>query len=176
MTTLRPPVTAGMPLTAQAGVSSRGLLSTASLGELLAWAREHRLRGSFVFETTEGKKGALFVEAGCVTKARTPAAVEPLGRLLLEAHVLDAAAIERGLARAGVTGRRLGEALIELGAATPEQVSSALADQLGRRVSLLARWPGSSAYGFYAGQDFLPGWPVCEADPLALVWRALRAG
>jgi tetratricopeptide (TPR) repeat protein len=150
------------------------LLSTVSLGELLVSALEHRLQGSFVLETTEGKKGALFVDAGCVTKARTPDAVEPLGRLLQEAKVIQAATIERGLARAGQTGRRLGEALIELGAATQEQVSAALAEQLGRRVSLLAGWPGSSAYGFYADRDFLPGFPACEADPLALIWRALR--
>jgi tetratricopeptide (TPR) repeat protein len=163
-----------MPLSAQGGLSTRGLLSTVSLGELLVSALEHRLHGSFVFETTEGKKGALFVDAGCVTKARTPDAVEPLGRLLHEAKVIDAAAIESGLARAGQTGRRFGEALIELGAATREQISAALAEQLGRRVSLLARWPGSSAYGFYADRDFLPGSAVSEADPLALIWRALR--
>lgn len=174
MTTLRPPATAGTPLTAQGELGPRGLLSTVSLGELLVSALEHRLQGSFVLETTEGKKGALFVDAGCVTKARTPDAVEPLGRLLLEAKVIQAASIELGLARAGQTGRRLGEALIELGAATREQISVALAEQLGRRVSLLARWPGTTAYGFYAQRDFLPGFPVCEADPLALIWRALR--
>jgi tetratricopeptide (TPR) repeat protein len=163
-----------MPLTAQGGVSTRGLLSTSSLGELLVSALEHRWHGSFVFETSEGKKGALFVDAGCVTKARTPDTVEPLGRLLTDAKVVAAATIDAALARAGQTGRRLGEVLIESGAATPEQVSAALAEQLGRRVSLLAGWPGSSAYGFYADRDFLPGWPVCEAEPLALIWRALR--
>ena len=174
MTTLRPPATAGMPRTTEGGLSTRGLLSTISLGELLVSALEQRLHGSFVLETTEGKKGALFVEAGCVTKARTPDAVEPLGRLLQEAKVIEASTIELGLARAGQTGRRVGEALIELGAATRAQIAAALAEQLGRRVSVLARWPGSSAYGFYPDRDFLPGWPACEADPLALVWRALR--
>ena len=146
MTTVRPPATAGIPLTAQGAIASRGLLSTVSLGELLVSALENRLHGSFVFETTEGTKGALFVDAGCVTKARTPDAVEPLGRLLLEARVIDAATLETALARAGQTGRRIGEALIELGAASREQVAAALAEQLGRRVSQLAHWPGSSAY------------------------------
>jgi tetratricopeptide (TPR) repeat protein len=150
------------------------LLSNVPLGELLISALEQRAHGSFVFETSEGKKGALFVDAGCVTKARTPDAVEPLGRLLIEAQLVDAATIEAGLARAGQTKRRLGDALIELGKLTPEQLSAALADQLGRRISLLARWPGSSVYGFYAGRDYLTGWPACEAEPLALIWRALR--
>ena len=61
MTTLRPPATAGMPRTTEGGLSTRGLLSTISLGELLVSALEQRLHGSFVLETTEGKKGALFV-------------------------------------------------------------------------------------------------------------------
>src|SRR5690348_14056347 len=127
MTTVRPPATAGIPLTAHGAIASRGLLSTVSLGELLILALEHRLHGSFVFESPEGNKGALFFDAGCVTKARTPDTVEPLGRLLQEAKVVEAPTIDLGLTRAGQTGRRLGEALIELGAATREQVSAALA-------------------------------------------------
>jgi tetratricopeptide (TPR) repeat protein len=154
--------------------STRGRLSASSVGELLVFALEHRLNGSLVFETTEGEKSALFVEAGCVTKARTAAPIEPLGRLLLDSSSIDPATLDAGLAKAGLTGRRLGEALLELHAVTSEQLESALAEQLGRQVSSLGRLPGSSAYGFYADRDFLRDWPVCDADPLALIWRSIR--
>ena len=164
MTTLRPP----------RAPSTRGLLSSSSLGELLVFALEQRLNGSLVFETPAGEKSALFLEAGYVTKARTAPAVEPLGHLLVEARLIDPASLDSGLAQAGLTGHRLGEVLVSLAAVTPEQVDAALGEQLGRRVSLLGRLPGSSAYAFYADRDLLGGWPVCDADPLALIWRSVR--
>jgi tetratricopeptide (TPR) repeat protein len=164
MTTLRPP----------RAPSTRGLLSANSLGELLVFALEERLQGSFVFETIEGQKSALFVDAGQVIKARTEVPVEPLGRLLAEARLIDTATLDAGLVQAGLTGHLLGEVLVELAAVSAEQVEAALGEQLGRRVSLIGRLPGSSAYGFYADRDFLGGWPLCDADPLALIWRSVR--
>ncbi|MEO8182198.1 MAG: DUF4388 domain-containing protein [Deltaproteobacteria bacterium] len=164
MTTPRPP----------RAPSTRGLLSASSLGELLVFALEQRLQGSFVFETLDGKKSALFVEGGCIVKARTEDPVEPLGRLLAEARLIDTATLDSGLIEAGLTGHRIGEVLVEREAVTPEQVEAALGEQLGRRVSLIGRLPGSSAYGFYADRDLLGGWPSCNADPLALIWRSVR--
>src|SRR6185295_18537286 len=145
MTTLRPP----------RAPSTRGLLSASSLGELLVFALEQRLHGSFVFETAAGQKSALFIDAGCVTKARTTDPVAPLGRLLVDERLIEQATLDAGLARAGLTGNRLGEVLVELAAVTEEQVEAALGEQLGRRVSLIGRLPGSSAYGFYVDRDFL---------------------
>jgi tetratricopeptide (TPR) repeat protein len=164
MTTLRP----------SRAPSTRGLLSASSLGELLVFALEQRLQGSFVFETLEGKKSALFVAGGCIVKARTEDPVEPLGRLLAEAELIDTATLNSGLIEAGLTGHRIGEVLVERAVVTPEQVEAALGEQLGRCVSLIGRLPGSSAYGFYADRDLLGGWPTCEADPLALIWRSVR--
>jgi tetratricopeptide (TPR) repeat protein len=164
MTTLRP----------SRAPSTRGLLSASSLGELLAFALEQRLHGSLVFETPTGRKSALFLAAGCVTKARTADPVPPLGQLLVDERLIEPATLDAGLARAGLTGNRLGEVLVELAAVTEEQVEAALGEQLGRRVSLLGRLPGSSGYGFYVDRDFLGGSAVCDADPLALIWRAVR--
>src|SRR4051812_32945828 len=154
--------------------STRGVLSASSLGELLVFALEQRLQGSFVFETSDGTKSALFLAAGCIAKARTEAPVEPLGRLLMDAGLIDSATLDSGLAQAGLTGHRLGEVLVELQAVTPGHVEAALGEQIGRRVSLIGGLPGSTAYGFYADRDLLGGWPVCDADPLALIWRSVR--
>jgi tetratricopeptide (TPR) repeat protein len=140
----------------------------------LVVALEQRLEGSLVFETIDGKKSALLVAAGCIAKACTEAPVEPLGRLLVEAGLIDSATLDSGLAQAGLTGHRLGQVLVELKAVTPGQVEAALGEQIGRRVSLIGGLPGSTAYGFYADRDLLGGWPVCDADPLALIWRAVR--
>src|SRR5262245_59172587 len=89
--------------------STRGFLSTCSLGELLVLALEQRLHGSFVFETPLGQKGALMIDGGYVLKARAAQAVEPLGQLLVEDRLIDAATLESGLARAGQTAQRIGE-------------------------------------------------------------------
>ncbi len=51
--------------------------------------------------------------------------------ILLEAGVVTAAQIEAGLARQCMTGTRIGEALVELGAASESDIGWALARQLG---------------------------------------------
>jgi tetratricopeptide (TPR) repeat protein len=153
---------------------ARGRLATNSVGELLVFALDQRFEGSLVFETPDGEKSALVSRAGCVVKARTAVAVEPLGRLLLGAGEITSTQLESALLRAGQTGCRLGQALVDVGALSAEQLASALAEQLARRVSWLAQLPGQSAYGLYPDRDFLADLPDSDADPLALIWRAVR--
>src|SRR5262245_21784833 len=53
-----------------------------------------------------------------------------LGQILVEAGAISADNLEAGVARAKQTGERIGEALIELGVATRQDVLAALALQL----------------------------------------------
>jgi hypothetical protein len=154
----------------------RGRLTTTSVAELLVFALERRLSGSFVFETPLSDKSALVVAGGGVTKVRTAQTVEPLGRVLTRSGVIDDAVLELGLRLAREQKDRLGETLVRLNEVRPEALGAALRDQLGRRLCWLERLPRESAYGFYADVDFLEDSPSCGADPLALIWRCLQEG
>jgi tetratricopeptide (TPR) repeat protein len=152
----------------------RGRLAQSSLSELLASALEHHLDGSFVLETVEGNKSALVVQRGIVIKARTATPVEPLGQVLLQAGLIADTTLQSALAKAGLAKQALGQVLLEQQALSSMALTAALAEQLGRRLTLLARLPGSTAYAFYADRDFMADWLPCDADPLSLIWLALR--
>jgi tetratricopeptide (TPR) repeat protein len=141
---------------------------------LLASALEHRLDGSFVFETIEGGKSVLFLQSGLPMKARTAPAVESLGQRLLQAGLITDTTLQGALAKAGLTRRALGQVLLEQQALSGAALGLALRGQLERRVTLLARLPGSTGYAFYADRDFLPDWLPCDVDPLSLIWVAQR--
>lgn len=153
---------------------ARGLLSMTSLAELLVLALDRRLSGSFVFETPVSEKSALVVLAGRVTKVRTAAPVEPLGRLLTDSGIIDRATLEHALRRAHERNDRLGDALVELEALDRSVLERTLREQLGRRLAWLGQLPDESAYGFYSEVDLLEDRPECGTDPVALIWRCLR--
>jgi len=56
-----------------------------------------------------------------------------LGTLLLEMEVIDAAQLQEAFDLQQQTGHRLGEALLELGFCSSEEISQALAQQFGLR-------------------------------------------
>lgn len=66
---------------------------------------------------------------------------ETLGQLLLAGGVISEAQHRQGLERAASAKQRIGEALIELGALTPEQLSMHLAGQLRHKLVSALRWP-----------------------------------
>jgi len=154
----------------------RGRLSTTSLAELLVFALERRLSGSFVFEAPAGARSALVVARGRVTKLRTAEPVEQLGHLLEERGLLDDARLVRALRLAREHGQRLGDTLVRLHELRPEALDAALREQLGRRLCWLGQLPAESAYGFFADVDYLADRAALDTDPLALIWRCLRSG
>jgi tetratricopeptide (TPR) repeat protein len=152
----------------------RGRLSTTSVAELLVFALERRLSGSFVFEAPVRGKSALVVAGGRVTKVHTAEPVAPLGRVLTRSGAIDDAALELGLRLARELEDRLGDTLVRLDKLRPDALDAALREQLGTRLCWLEQLPEESLYGFYADVDFLEDRPACGADPLALIWRCLQ--
>ncbi len=163
-----------MSAVALAAEPTRGFLSTTPLPELLASALERKLKGSFLFETPDGSKSALVLDQGCVLKVRTARPSDPLGRLLIEAGMIDPTTLSRGLMIATEQRRHLGEELLRLRALAPGELEATLGEQLARRVSTLAELPPSSAFTFLRNKDLLVDRPACRAEPLALIWRCVR--
>jgi hypothetical protein len=159
---------------ASAAEHTRGFLSTTPLPELLVLGLERKLSGSFSFETPDGAKSALVLEQGHVCKVRTARPSNPLGRLLIEAGMLDPTTLSRGLLIASEQGRHLGEELVRLRALAPGELEATLGEQLARRVSMLGQLPPASAFAFWANRDLLAERPGAHVEPLALIWRCVR--
>ncbi|HUH02478.1 MAG TPA: response regulator, partial [Kofleriaceae bacterium] len=66
---------------------------------------------------------------------------ETLGQLLLSAGVISDAQHRQALANSAASKQRIGEALIALGALTPEQLGMHLAGQLRHKLVTALRWP-----------------------------------
>jgi curved DNA-binding protein CbpA len=137
---------------------------------------DRRLSGTLVMETPAGQKSALTVKDGVPVKARAPQPGLELGTLLSVLGAADSASVERALGLARRDGLLLGAALVRMGAVPQRVVESTLAEQLARRILWMCALPPESAFGFYAGTDYLKrnGGPGVETDPLSLLWRCLR--
>jgi len=151
-------------------------LSAAPLPELLVMSLERRISGSFVLTAPARRESTLVVASGRVVKVRPPEPVEPLGRMLKEAGVIEPSALERALVLAQQGQGRLGEILLRLDAVDPAALERISNEQLGRRLARVARLPEETAYAFFQDIDLLDDQPGCGCDPLSLIWRCLREG
>ncbi|HEX2735665.1 MAG TPA: DnaJ domain-containing protein [Polyangiaceae bacterium] len=155
--------------------STTGTLQASPLYRLLISTLERRLSGSFVFEAQDGSKSALLVREGAATKIKLARAVVPLGALCVEKGFFTQTQLDSALPRP--RKGHFGESLVELGLLHVQQLEEALSEQFTRNIERLASLPASTIFGFYEGQDFLARWggPLVAPDPLALLWRVVRA-
>lgn len=157
--------------------SATGALSTTPLSHLLVYALDQRLEGSFVFEDPSRAKHAVYMSEGAAARARTASLISPLGELLVAMSVCSDADVSAALEVSRSSRRLLGEVLVESGVASPAAVQAALSEQVVARVLHIGTLPEQTAYGFYPGVNFLArsgGDPVV-VEPLALIWRVIRA-
>ena len=120
----------------------------------------HRSERTGVLEVTaEGVTTLLYVQDGHVVFAEAGVLSETLGRILVADGSLTteqyAAVIDRMTSSlVDAEQVRFGEAAIELGFLTPQQVHDALSNQLGRKVLRCLQWP-SATWRFREGADLL---------------------
>lgn len=160
-----------------AAATATGTLETTPMSQLLVYALDKRLTGSFVFQTHDGKRSALYVQQGAPLKAKTADPVAYLGRVLLELGKIDEATYNASLARIAKERRLHGQLLLEQGSIDQAALDQALAEQLERQVVWLFSLPSRAAYGFYEGQNYLERWGAegARVEPLSLFWRGVRA-
>jgi len=91
--------------------------------------------------TRPAEQAELYVERGRPVLARTSGAAVRTGQILVHRGVITEEALERALAEQRVhPGPRIGALLVAAGAATPEQVQSAVSEALRRVVYGLLLW------------------------------------
>jgi len=156
--------------------TATGNLEATPMSQLLVFALDKRLTGSFVFQTHDGQRSALYVERGAPLKAKTAQPVAYLGRVLLEQGKIDEGTYNATLARVAKERALHGQILLEQGAVDAEAIEAALAEQLTRQIVWFFSLPSRTAYGFYDGQNYLERWGAegAKVEPLSLFWRGVR--
>ena len=143
---------------------------------LLVYALDRHLTRSIVLETPTGERSAFSLNQGVPEKAKTSEPVIHLGRLLLETGAIDEATLHRTLARVAKEKILHGKALLDERVIDETTLAEALREQLCRKILWMATLPAETMYGYYEASNFLERWggsPV-PAEPLALIWRAIR--
>jgi hypothetical protein len=156
--------------------TATGNLETTPLSQLLVYALDKKLTGSFVFQAPGGGRSAVYMKNGIPRKAKTAEPVIHLGRLLLELGTIDEIVYNRTLSQVAKERKLHGQILLEVGAIDEHALEIGLSEQLMRQLLWLFELPARSAYGFYQSHNFLEKWAGDGAlvEPLALIWRGVR--
>jgi hypothetical protein len=159
--------------------SADGLLDSRPVEQLLAYAEDRSLTGTFVFSESGADVAAVTFREGRVCRARTQAPM-PLGTVLYELGFLDAAGMNAALAtlasRASARGPKVlfGDIVRENDAVGEDLLGMAISEQLTRKLTTLFHLPATTRFGFYEGEDLLEGFG--RADVVATVGRAVLRG
>jgi len=133
---------------------SAGELRSASLASILIEALRTRATGEVVI-TASGGTSRLFLREGHPRGVQIFFGFKPLGQFLLELGWIDIQALERSLL-AVADGRKQGEALVDLGFLTPEQVTTGLG--LLHRAHMRTLADVSEGTWSFERRDDLPAW------------------
>ena len=149
-----------------------GDLAEVPLAAVLIEALNRRATGVLSVEQGQGTS-RVFLRDGVPVAALSTIAFRPVGTVLLAAGVIDMDALERSLVEMARTGRRQGEVLVELGAATEAQVEAALAEQ---QAAYLAEIAGLASGRFtFDPSAPVPGWTdLVRISPLRAIVNALE--
>jgi len=159
--------------------SADGLLDSRPVEQLLSYAEDRSLTGTFVFSESGTDVAAVTFRDGRVCRARTQAPM-PLGQVLYELGFLDAEGMNAALAtlaaRASSRGPKVlfGDIVRESGAVGEDLLAMAISEQLARKLTSLFHLPATTRFGFYEGEDLLDGYG--RADVVATVGRAVLRG
>ncbi len=156
--------------------TATGNLESTPLSQLLVYALDKQLTGSFVLQAPGGQRSALYMKKGIPRKAKTAEPVIYLGRLLLELGTIDETIYNRTLSRVAKERKLHGQILLEAGAIDEHALEIGLTEQLIRQIVWLFTLSPRTAYGFYQDVNFLERWAGDGAllEPLAAIWRGIR--
>jgi curved DNA-binding protein CbpA len=156
--------------------TASGKLETTPLSQLLVYALDKQLTGSFIFQAPDRKKSALYLVGGAPVNAKTGQPVIHLGRLLLEVGKIEEDVYNQTLKQVAKEHALHGQLLLEAGALDQETLDGALSEQLLRQVVWMFSLAPKTGYAYYDGKNFLDKWGggLVKIEPLAVIWRGIR--
>lgn len=154
-----------------------GVFSKTPFGQLLAYAFDKRLTGSFEIRAADEHSATIVVREGGVHKARTSGPATYLGQVLFELGALDADALNGSLMDLAKRAGLHGEILLRTRKITPLQLRDGLETQTARKAHHVFTFPAVTTFAFYKGDDLLAGYGGADypvLDPFPLIWRGVR--
>ncbi len=153
-------------------VLQEGDLAEIPVAAVLIEALNERVTGVVRVDHGEGVS-RLFLREGVPVAGQSFTAFRPLGAALAASGIITAGALEASLAEMARTGRRQGDVLVEMGAATREQVDRALAAQQSAYLAEIASL-SRGRFSFDPGAEF-PQWVEgVRISPLQAIVGALE--
>jgi curved DNA-binding protein CbpA len=158
--------------------TATGTLGGTPVANLLIYALDRRLTGTVVIEDPAGQRSAVSFGLGVPGKVKLPELIAPLSEVLISQKVLEPDLAAELYAAAEQEGRLFGAVVLERTAVDSSALTEGLVEQVGRKLQWIGTLRPESVYGYYDGQDFLRdfgGKEGAPVDPLAMIWRVLRA-
>lgn len=158
--------------------TATGKLGGTPLENLLIYVLDRKLSGTLVIEDVEQKRSAIQFLGGAPVKIKVAEPAVFLSEVLVSSGAIDAATAAATFDAARARKELHGAFLLAEGAIDADTLQDALAEQIALKVEWLCELGPESVYGYYDGQNFLRDFGPPEGatvDPLAVVWRALRA-
>ncbi|NRA32346.1 MAG: DnaJ domain-containing protein [Polyangiaceae bacterium] len=156
--------------------TSTGKLADRSLPELIYALAARKSTGSMILEAPGGKRSAVGIVNGSVTKVQSAEAVHRLGAVLHEMDAVSPMALSKALKAAQKAERLLGEELVSRELIDDLALQEALQTQLQQKFCWAAALPPETVYGYYDNVDYLQSAHGPDAPPLCLplLWQSVR--
>jgi hypothetical protein len=152
-----------------------GVLSERPLAQLLAYARDHKMNGTFELADDPRQYGLISVSAGAVARVWTSEPVSYLGHVLYEGGAIDAGQLGASLAEIAATKELHGQLLLSRGLISQAQLATALRQQRLRKLHHAFTFPPTARFAYYSEVDLVGERPgdVEPIDPLPAIWRGI---
>ncbi|AKU96723.1 PT repeat/DnaJ domain/tetratricopeptide repeat protein [Labilithrix luteola] len=156
--------------------TAEGTFDKTPLSNLLIYALERGLSGTFELSLNEASVATLLFIEGFPAKIRTTEPGHFLGEVMADLGLITGEQLAASLERLQESPRLQGEILIELGFATEQMVQAGLRGHLDRKLEQLFSLPQETAFAYFDGVDNLArfGGPPVQIDPLPALWRGVR--
>lgn len=165
-------------------MSLKGNLQSVDLANVLQMLSINQKEGTLVLFDGDTRKSIYFSRDGVSMLSRGRRGQDSLGRILLRYGRITREQLEQALVKQKAEGRRLGEILGEMGAATSEDVENAVRTQIEEEIYNLFIWkeasfefvegPPSAAQNVPAQVTFNVNSLIMEAQRRADEWNYIR--
>ena len=159
--------------------SALGTLSKTPLSHLIVFVAEKRLDGTLVLRGSDRSESVVVFSQGSPGKVKTTYVSAPLGRVLLQLEMVDAASLESASEACAHNDEPLGEYLLSLGKIDRAQLVAALREQVMRRmVRIFEQIGDDTSYEFYANVNLLQDGRDLATTPIDsfhVLWEGINA-
>jgi len=152
--------------------TAEGDLGRTPFAHLLVYAADQQLTGALFLHVPDGVMHSVRLECGRPVKVQMGDAFARLGKLMVDAGVIDSKTHDLPRTVPGL----IGESLVAGGHITRETLDKMVEQQFFVRMTRLFGLPQATKYAYFADMHEIidDGAPPSAVHPLALIWAGLR--